>query len=121
MSLQIPLPLPVLTPAAVRALEGIAAGQGHLPMLPPLPVFPEFSPWFPIDRAPWEGGFYEVRDIEGVIYSDRPRWMPPREVQREIVFKGESTPMASTWKPGYWLHMPANAVAWRGLARPAAV
>lgn len=108
MSLQIPLPLPVLA----------------LPMLPPLPVFPEFSPWFPIDRAPWEGGFYEVRDVEGVIYSDRPRWMPEKWANRnEVVRVGKqlaSVPRDPVLKPGYWLHMPANAVAWRGLARPAA-
>lgn len=91
-----------------------------LPPLPPLPVFPQFSPWYPLDRAPWQAGFYEVRDDDGVIFDVRPRWMPSKVVMREIVFKGEATPMGTVSKPGYWLHMPAGAVAWRGLSRPAA-
>lgn len=47
-----------------------------LPQLPALPVLPahEFSPWFPMDRKPWEHGYYEIKLNTGEVLPYYELW-----------------------------------------------
>lgn len=92
----------------------------QLPLLPPLPSLPalpklalpfepEYSPWFPMAKNPWQHGDYEIKigtwalNAHGAVVSadvvDRKRYL---------------------WDGLEWADkLPAGAIAWRGLAKPA--
>ena len=83
-----------------------------LPPLPPLPVLqlpfpfePEYSPWFPMSRFPWEPGEYQLKAlVDGV----------------EQVLSGKYLfTSGRVWNLGPY--DPAVVfLGWRGLARPSA-
>lgn len=72
-----------------------------LPLLQPLPLpaipTPEYSPWYPLTREPWEAGFYEVKDADGVAWAERFFWTP---------------------SSGWGDELPGAVIAWRGKAAP---
>lgn len=83
-------PLPILPP--LPAMPKLPAVQS------PLPFEPEYSPWFPISKQPWEPGWYDIKaeGIDAVCVFDR-----------RYLFDGSK-----------WEFLPIDGVAWRGLARP---
>lgn len=68
-----------------------------LPTLTPLPLPAIFSPWFPMDRNPWEDGYYEIKDPDGITWAERFHYSA-----------------LTGWSEA----LPATAVAWRGRAAP---
>lgn len=45
-----------------------------LPALPTLAPAPLYSIWYPMSRAPWQPGWYELQEDGGAINADRAHW-----------------------------------------------
>lgn len=76
-----------------------------LPALPPLPELPSFhqhSPWFPLDRAPWEHGRYQIK------------------IDSTEQLQGHIAAGLYLWDGREWADkLPKGSIAWRGLgAKP---
>lgn len=90
-----------LSVSGLPPLPTIAPVQQSLPLLAPLPTIPDrLTEWFPMRKAPWEPGEYEVR-------HDPVRGCTTDKITRE------------TWDGFNWTTLRGKFTAngWRGLAQ----
>lgn len=97
----------------------------QLPLLPPLPVVPklpalplpfepEYSPWFPMSKNPWQHGDYEIKVEDRTIVPGVNRF--------GVALSERIERKRYLWDGLEWADkLPAGAIAWRGLAKPAEV
>lgn len=89
-------PLPILP--ALPKLPTLAAQA-------PLPFEPDYSPWFPMSRQPWESGYYQIKTINrGVEVT----------LEERMLYE-----VGSGWHITDTGSIEAAPLAWRGLAHPA--